>query len=426
MSDHGILSSAACAGPGTFVVVGRFVVAIAALSGCAIGWSSARRLEKRNVADVRGFEDAAISPLGDKVALYVFDPTYRDPSGASVPSRLEIRDVNSLKTDSVIDLPPTVEFGLQFQWSKPVPRVHYCDRSNYILVYIGDGVSTVINVKTGQKSLIKIHRPPQTRRVRGLTQIAGSCAEQSNVAAFDIVSKPEALSHLELFDLDDGKKVKEIPVGTVLSGFVGLDVSPSGDQALTYEACYNDTMCAGPSKAIHVLNTRSPAAMKTVDAGHSIGQVSFADDSSIVVVGENYDDKEPRFVKIFNLSTGKMTSQVGDERDPPMASASVSADGRLLFAYTGREDHCENCNPEARGYLQVHDARFTVWDLATAQVIARSPEIAPFKIHGGILEDGKNVRTNERPRFQFSRSGNAVLVTNARDLSAIYVFLLRR
>ncbi len=384
------------------------------------------RLENRQIAEVRGFHDEAISSDGTKVAIYVLDPTYRNSSGKSVPSRLELRDVNSLRTDSVIDLPIGEQFGLEFQWSKALPRVQYCDGSRYVFVYLGEGVSAVVNAETGKKYTIKIDRPTQTGKARGSTLIAASCAERTSLAAFEVVAEPESISQLEFFDLDEGKKIKETDGGNVRGASVGVSVSASGDHVATYATCQNDELCSGIPKEVRITDTRSEGAVKFINTGFTIGQVSFVDDDSIAVVGTGTRGEESRLIKIFSLSDGLLKSRVGNLEDSPVASAFVSANGQFLFAYTGKEDHCESCREDTRGYLQIHDARFVIWDLKTKQVIARSPSIPPFRIRGGILEDGQKVRSNQRPRFQFSASGNAVLVTNTRDSSAVSVFLLKQ
>ena len=408
----------------TIPMIGRFVVAMAVLWGPYAAWpphAAASRIEKRHIASIRGFEDAAISPKGDKVAVYVVDPTYRDPSGALVESRLEIRDVASLKIDSIVNLPDSVLFSALFQWSKPMPKVLYCDDSKYLFVYLGDGASVVIETATGLTHTIA---PIKWQTPRYQTRLAASCAAHADVLAFVVHSDRDAVNRVELFDLKDGKEAKEFSGGISRGDYVGLDVSPSGDHVLTYMACEEDTVCVKLSTAIQILDTRSGTVLKAIDTGFPIGHASFAGDSSIAAVSGDPKKPEVRRVEIYSVQTGALTSEVGNRHDSPVAFIAASAAGTLLLAYTGSENRCADCNQDSRGYLQITHAQFTVWYLTTGRLIARSPGISPRKIRGGILEDGQNLRTNERPRFQLSGSGNAVLVTNTRDLSAVDVFLL--
>lgn len=404
---------------GTATVASALLLVASSLWGLGAG----TQVERRNIAAIRGLEDAAISPNGDKVALYIVDPLYRDASGALVQSRLEIRDVASLKTDSIINLADSVLFSAMFLWSKPMPRVLYCDSGKYLFVYLGEGMSTVIETETGRTRIITPVEPPARR---SLIRLTASCAGQADLLAIEVRSDRDGVNRVELFDLKEGKKVKEIPGGIARGQYVGLDVSASGDRVLTYMACQENTVCQRLPTDIDIFDTRSGAAVKTIDAGFPIGHAIFAGDSSIAAVSGDPKNPEVRRVRIFSVDTGQMTSEVGDRDDAPLAFTAASGNGHLLLAYTGNENRCEDCDLDNRGSLQIERAKFTIWDLTTGKVVARSPAIPARKIRGGILEDGKDLRANERPQFQFSASGTVVLVTNTREQSAVEVFLRKQ
>ena len=395
------------------------------LLGLCLVWSTASRalrLEKRQItAGLARVAGAAISPKGDKVAIFVADGT-KFPTA----NHLEIHDISSLKIDATIDLPRTNDLLQRFRWSEAVSRVHYCDHGKYILVNLGDGVSSVVNAQSGATATIKLDQPAETRKSDLATLIAASCAAEADLAVFDVVSDSQKLNHIELFNLEDGKQIKELSGGHTdpYIYMLGVEVSPSGNRVVSYATRVNDP--GSPMSAeIRVVDVSKNGLLRSINVGFPIGQAAFLGESSVAVVGEFYAGTGISVAKIFNLESGALTSSIGDARHPPIAEAGASTDGRLLFAYTGKENNCADCNVHSRGSLQIQAARFTVWNLATGKVIAQSPNLHALTTHAGILGEDMPSHSSERPRLQFSQSGNAVLVMHTRKENAISVFLLQ-
>jgi hypothetical protein len=139
-----------------------------------------------------------------------------------------------------------------------------------------------------------------------------------------------------------------------------------------------------------------------------------------VVSGDGVILKTKPSILLFDIHAGALKNRIADPENGANGAVAASADGRFLLAYTGKENHCENCLiEEHRGQLQIEDARFTIWDLSTGKVVVRSPHIPVSK--SGIL----SFTIYWRPVFQISQSGNAVLVTQITGDEPVDVYSLQ-
>ena len=112
----------------------------------------------------------------------------------------------------------------------------------------------------------------------------------------------------------------------------------------------------------------------------------------------------------------------------------ASADGNVVFAYTGDESYCGLCNSR-NGELKVHNARFAVWDRASGNVIARSPSLR-VEVHScPWLSLGACESYQQVPELQMSANGRSILAfwpqqgfpppENVKGLGQLEVYTLR-
>jgi hypothetical protein len=359
-------------------------------------------------------QGAAISPDGSKVAMHF-------------PNRLEIHDVSSLKVIASVELPLIAERQYT-AGGEPEAGVRYCDRGKYILIYGGGATFFVIDALSYRRSATLDLDFPKS----GVTEaslIAGSCAAESNIAVIEVEAQIvisqghyDSFRAVRVFNLDSGRQIGEIPLGSRYFSWRGVEVSASGSHALIY---LGDDNSSHPNIAI--LDIASSKLSASIDTGFSGGQATFVGESSVAVVGTfSTRDDAHGVIKIFDTQTGALKREIGDGNNAPNAAAEASADGRLLFAYTGKENYCEDCDLHSRGHLQIENAQFTVWDLVTGKIAAKSPGIPFDKGSDRVLIVFQDPigRASTRPQFQFSQSGNAVLVTRMK-WGAVDVYLLK-
>ena len=394
------------------------------LSGPASGGEVHRQ---RIDPDVLGLEGAAISPDGLKVAI--ISSGYGDQhKGLVIPSHLEVRDVLSRRVDASLNL-LILPAGHRFAWSQAMSRVRYCDHGKYILIYGANGTFYVVDVM-GYQIAATITVPVLDSNVYATPVVlAASCAAEADIAAIVVVARPgdkmASERSIRIFSLDTGKQQAEIRAGSDPSTITGVAVSSSGATVLVYATCINDRTCRVSSK-IAVLDTKTSESLRWIDAEFRIGQAAFVGDSSIAVAvaAASFQGAYPDpVIKIFDARTGVFERQIGDRMNAPHEIVEASADGRFLFAYTGKENHCEDCGENSRGHLVIPSAKFAVWDLTTGKIVAKSK--IPVSTVNGLVPmlwgdpDGKH---SERPRLQFSQSGNAVVSVKSSYLNQIDVY----
>jgi len=406
-------------------------ICLLAIFFCTIPANGGNVHKRRIVSSVVDLAGAAISPGGSKVAIYV-------------TTRLDIYDVSSLSAEASVALPVLAKAGDRFHWSDLLDspgwfhnnsRVRYCDHGRYILVYGDSGIFFVVDAISYRRAGTITLDPPDAKT--GHEDIAVSCAAESNIVAVEVATTPFSIgpaglptlscerATIKVFAIDTGKQLSEISQGSSLTDSWGdVEVSPSGSHALIYGAGIN-----GCSKGqnITVLDIGSSTVSTSFDAGFTIGQASFVDESSIAVAGASFGGVDaPVGIKIFDAQTAALVKQIGDSKDAPHEVVEASADGRFLFAYTGKENHCEECGKYSRGNLIITRAEFTVWDLTTGKIIAKSSVPASTENGRIAMFWGEPAgRSSSRPHFQFSQSGNAILVTGTRDEFAVDVYLLK-
>jgi hypothetical protein len=373
--------------------------------------------KRRIVSSAAGLQGAAISPDGSKVAVYL-------------SNRLEIHEVSSLRVDASVALPFIPE-GRYMGGGEPESGVRYCDRGKYILIYGGNATFFVIDALGYRRAATIDLDIPQAEKTNA-TVIAGSCAAESNIAVIEVSpSQYDWVSTVRVFNLDSGRQIGEIPLSSGHVYWRGVDVSPSGSHALIYLGNAD-----GPDTNIALLDIGSSKLSASIDTGVSGGQATFVGESSVAVVGGYFRTSDAHeVVRIFDAQTGALTREIGDSKNAPKAAVEASMDGRFLFAYTGKEHECGTLCPI--GYssnLEITHAKFTVWDLIKGKVVAESPGIRTFTENDPLFlfirvpmlfGDALSGRSSWRPQFQFSQSGNAVLVTGTHDLDAVDVYVLK-
>jgi hypothetical protein len=173
--------------------------------------------------------------------------------------------------------------------------------------------------------------------------------------------------------------------------------------------------------AVDVMDVQSQQLDKTVflrDGFRTEHHLAFADEGT-VVIGEPECDGDvkcdpkslprDRKLRLWDFATTGAVRKLGQLFHETYRTFGASADGNVVFAYTGDESYCGFCNSR-NGELKIHNARFTVWDRASRKVVARSPSLrvenhpCPWLIFMGSCTSFQQV-----PEMQMSANGKSVL-----------------
>jgi hypothetical protein len=429
----------------SFAMKYKCVSMLVCLATVLPGWGTAvasTKLRKTEIAPfTRNLDTAAISPDGSLVAIL------RTTEGGSVDhidgplmpgmslhtvftfeNQLEVRDVATSALRTTVALPtvrePESMSGFSFLFHS---HIQYCDHGKYLLAYGEGGTFFVLDGDTYEQKFTivfdKDKYPVGVKRERGsvLVVTASACSANANIAAIELLFGPYGTGVTKVFDLDTGKQIEDITEDISPGRLMNIDVSPSGASAVI--AVERPSVDKPPAKNddLVILDLQSGAVSRRILTGIDLLQAVFVGESSVATAsGDGVILKAKPSVLLFDIHSGAVTNRVADPENGANGEVAASADGRFLLAYTGKENHCEHCqNEEHRGQLQIEDARFTIWDLSTGNVVVRSPHIPVA--HGGTL----SFTTYWRPVFQISQSGNAVLVTQITGSEPIDVYSLQ-
>jgi hypothetical protein len=386
--------------PGFSIPVGCLLFV---LSSCNSG-----KFQKSQIAyKSANLDSYALSPDGSLLAIF---RAQEHPSAIpdTVTNELEVMEVKSSKIVATVAIPTTVILAgpSQPQWSFASTGVRYCDRGKYILANGVGGTFYVVDtesykVKAEISFELDNHRPGLRMDSGTRVVLAVACAANANVAAFELVFGPYGTGLTKAFNLDTGKQTGEIAEDISAGRLMNLDVSPSGTNAsILVEKAASDGPTAKNNDLV-ILNLGAHTVSRHLLTGMGGSQAAFVADSSVAVAGNRLKD---RAIKLFDVDTGAVSQSFGEPPDGARASVAASADGKVLLGYTGSEG-------EINGALQIHAARFTLWDRQTGKIIARSPELPVSRVSTRPLDlDPGSVKSYQRPQLEMSQSGNAVLV----------------
>jgi hypothetical protein len=228
---------------------------------------------------------------------------------------------------------------------------------------------------------------------------------------------------IKLIDLETGEEVNDLGGDYRNLNFKGsghrylgdgVAISPNGSKvAVKFSK-------SGTSGA-DVLDSHSGQLIKTVelDDDYKVDhKLAFAGESALLI-GEpscqpnmTCDPGSPpgiRKVRVWDFGNTGAVSLLGWPGNQTYRYFGSSADGKVVFAYSGKERFCGSCNSKA-GELKVDNARFTVWDRASGKVVALSPSLRvenhPCPL---IFILGTCKSYQQAPELQMSSDGRSIL-----------------
>jgi WD40 repeat protein len=372
--------------------VGLLILAFAALY--LVRTHSNGQLHVTTVDPANGVPDAvAISPDGNSVAMMYYNVTV---SGDAI----EVHDIRSGRVASLL-LPIWKDAGYPvLPWSK------YCDGGKYLLASNG------MNLAVIETHSLQLHTSIELFGGKHVLD----CSAESGVAVI-ADSSSEGASYLWAVDLESGTESADLSVS--LKGRYqgdGIAISPNGTQL----ALATWRFGASQGSTLELISIPEKKSIGTFALPKSIRvpkhQLSFAGEHAVMVGEEGCDDKSEtclpyvgRAFQVIDLNNAGGAAQVLAQ--PGMEAyrfSGGSADGVVVFGYTGAESRCTSCN--GTGETKISDARFTVWDRNSGRVIARSPSLH-VQVHSCWLNIGLASCTSYQrpPELQMSANGKAIL-----------------
>lgn len=201
---------------------------------------------------------------------------------------------------------------------------------------------------------------------------------------------------VRVYELSSGKVIREWKLSDEVKAVAGIALSPNGQQVavswLPSEPS-SDPEAFIPSSTdnIRVMDVKTGETLAGMNTKYFAGPVLFGPNETLLTGSMNDDRSGYKYdtVKIWDKRTGKLLREITDPRTGVHYRLDFSPDGKLLLGYTGTEKPVEN-------FVTVDTQQLQIWDFASGQVVASSPEFGPNK--------------DEIPRIQLSADGKFVLV----------------
>ncbi len=151
-------------------------------------------------------------------------------------------------------------------------------------------------------------------------------------------------------------------------------------------------------KNVAVFDPKSGNVLLRFNSGYMAGPVAFAADNRLLTATSEMPwlaASGTHTIKVWDAATGRLIRQIPSPANGVRSSLEVSADGRRILGYVGREAE-QDFMPDPESTLAILEQQFRVWELSSGRVVATSPPIQP--------------NPPKRPQLRLSAKGDFVLV----------------
>lgn len=354
-------------------------------------------LRKNSLAPPNDFTEAvAISADGTQVAIL-----YRETADGAGGFFVQVRNVQTGRQVSKLTIPwPTSDRTTRSYYVSP--KLSFCDGGKYLVAFVPPDGLYLADTRTFElRDLIRLSALRLTAEGAGPNppnspipaESVGEfdCAASSGVAVLGFWADL-GVAAIKLIDLDTGKEITDL--GGIFKGLFfkglsqrydgdGLAISPDGSKVAMVIWQFGD-IDGGPG--VDVVDVRTRQIINRLhldDDWRTEHRLAFAGNGALVI-GEpecqpngKCDIRSPpsnRKLRLWDFAGTGAVRMLGPSRNDTYRYFGASANGKVVFAYTGAESYCGGCNSK-RGELKVHNARFIVWDRASGSALALSPSL---------------------------------------------------
>lgn len=349
------------------------------------------------------------------------------------PFIVDVRDVQSGQQVSRLTMPLAAIERNKMSYDMS-PKLRFCDGGKYLVAFSSPGQLYIADTRTFTlRDPINFYDLRLTPGGEGPNSVSGPIPE--GPAQFDCAASGGVFvlgfsfgdaTAIKLFNLDTGKELTDL--GGMFKGLFfkglsqayqgdGLAISPDGSKVAFGVWQWGEV----GGFAVDVVTRERGQLLKTLFLGdnfRSEHMLAFAGEGT-VIIGEPECDGDVkcdlrslprnRKLRLWDFGTTGAVRNLGQPFHETYRTFGASADGSVVFAYTGDESYCRLCNSN-NGELKIHNARFTVWDRASRKVVARSPSLrvenhpCPWLIFMGSCTSYQQV-----PEMQMSANGKSIL-----------------
>ena len=442
--------------------IGRASAVVAFCAGCLFCGCKARPTsdalrapESVAVSLANPQEPFAISPDGSLVVHALAGIVDSERVHESI---FEFRDAESGREAAAVRLPVQANMGFQLR------DIEFCDHGRYVMA-VGpaatifpsrDPASTAGDLITAtSEDSIKIvdvnsralhadislsvaeHSPSAealtllkmaTYTWRGGASFS-ACAANAPIAAV-VIDYGNGVTEVKVFNLDSGTEIPGFDSLPVQTHVLGLAVSPAGLSLALFreENKPGATEMNAPNHCITVIDVRTKKVAQAiwVSSDSPASTVIYAGERTVAaeliileaIERTGLDRTGPTLfhyhatVHFFDVGSGSELRVLSDPEVENFRLRGISADGRTMLAYAEQSHQCQPCNHGA-GRPVITDARFTLWNPQTGQMLGKSPELnvvhhtCPwFSLQNLLWRDC--VTSDEPPTLKLSQDGNAV------------------
>lgn len=203
---------------------------------------------------------------------------------------------------------------------------------------------------------------------------------------------------LRVYDLMSGALIRKWDFEAEFPGREPVSIDPGGHLVAVSLLLFSpgERLLRSKERNVLISDIDSGKMISAINTGYMAGGIAFASSDTLLTVSLNPEQRyfSKDTLKIWNVQTGSLIRQISSPPGGVHDSVGVSADGRVGFGYVGLEKK-DNHWWQETDYKIVYQ-RFRLWDLATGNVIATSPDILP------IAPGGLN--------FRLSLKGDVVLI----------------
>ncbi len=284
-------------------------------------------------------------------------------------------------------------------WPAESRYIKYTADGRY-LVILDPGTIRVLDAGTWTEIRKVVYDPPKEPvPFKGIiwATVGFSVASDGSRAAVAISSSGGAGGgFVRVYDLRSGGVVQKWRLRDGVFSVSDAALSPDGQQVavswLPSEPSSDpETFIPSGADNIRLMDVKTGETLSGMNTKYFAGPVLFGPNETLLTGSMNDDRTGYKYdtVKIWDKRTGNLLREITNLRTGVHYRLDFARDGKLLLGYTGTEKPVEN-------FVTVDTQQFKIWDFASGQVVASSPQFGPNK--------------DEIPQMQLSADGKFVVV----------------
>lgn len=280
-----------------------------------------------------------------------------------------------------------------------VPRyMEYCADNNILSIFDSEGIRTFEVPSYKLKYFTPFTYPTEETSIRNGIKwnIVGVSFARDGSRLAVALSDPglNKGGYVRIYDLPSGVIVREWRMKGEVKGIAGIDLSPDAKLVciswLPQNRSYPETFIPNSIDNVRIMNIKSGEKLLGINTKYIAGPVLFGSKNTLLTSSINYDRRGYSLdtIKIWNSQTGNLLREITNPRTGVHYKLHFSANQQLLLGYTGTEIPIDH-------FIDIETQQFHVWDFATGNPIAVSPNFGPVEVSSQpslkLSPDGKSV-----------------------------------